>query len=173
MVRAALTGKRRIGQGPRPAAVYIPAISVLAASCLSALPIVSQTGWWPDFGFLVLIAWRLLRADAWPAWWAAPLGLAHDLLTGSPIGLSVALWTAAMLALDMADRRTMWRDYWLEWALAAALLFAGKAAEWHVAGLMGASLPFVWILPPLLISIFTYPLAAWLVGRIDAWRLGL
>ncbi|HXH52797.1 MAG TPA: rod shape-determining protein MreD [Sphingomicrobium sp.] len=172
MVRAALASKRRIGQGPRPAAAYVPAISVLAASYLSALPIVSQTGWWPDFGFLVLIAWRLLRADAWPAWWAAPLGLAHDLLTGSPIGLSVALWTAAMLALDMADRRTMWRDYWLEWALAAVLLFASETAEWRVADWMGASFPFVSIVPPLLISIFAFPVAAWLVGRIDAWRLG-
>ena len=65
-----------------------------SASLLAALPIVSTSGWYPDFGFLVLIAWRLLRADAWPAWWAAPLGLVNDLFTGHPIGLSVALWTA-------------------------------------------------------------------------------
>ena len=67
MVRAALASKRRIGQGPRPAAAYLPAASVIAASLLSALPIVSDTGWWPNFAFLVLIAWRLLRADVWPA----------------------------------------------------------------------------------------------------------
>ena len=45
----------------------------------------------PTSGLLMLIAWRLLRADAWPAWWAAPLGFVNDLIAGNPIGLSVAL----------------------------------------------------------------------------------
>ena len=172
MVRAALSSKRRIGQGPRPGAAYLPAASVVAFSLLAALPIVSTSGWWPDFGFLVLVAWRLLRADAWPAWWAAPLGFVNDLLTGAPIGLSVALWTAAMLALDLVDRRTMWRDYWIEWALAALLLLAAETAEWWLAGLMGAAFPFRAIIPPLLISAFAFPIAAWLVVRLDHWRLG-
>jgi len=172
MVRAALATKRRIGQGPRLGAMYIPAISVVAASLLSALPIVSQTGWWPDFAFLVLIAWRLLRQDVWPAWWAAPLGFINDIVTGLPVGFSVALWTASMLALDIADRRTMWRDYWVEWALAALLLLAHEAFEWQVAGLQGAAIPFSNLLSPLLISILAFPIAAWLVSRIDHWRLG-
>ena len=172
MVRAALQSKHRIGQGPRSSAPYIPAASVLAASFLAALPIVSTSGWFPEFGFLVLLAWRLLRSDPWPAWWAAPLGLANDLLTGSPIGFSVMLWTAAMLLLDLVDRRTMWRDYWIEWALAALLLVLNETAEWWTAAMMGAAVPFVAIVPALLISIFTFPLAAWLVGRLDHWRLG-
>ena len=84
MVRAALSSRRRIGQGPRAGAMYIPAATVVVASALSALPIVSNAGWYPDFGFLVLIAWRLLRGDVWPAWWAAPLGFINDVLTGAP-----------------------------------------------------------------------------------------
>ncbi len=172
MVRAGLGAKRKIGQGPRLLAGFAPAASVVIASLLAALPIVSLSGWWPDFGFLVLIAWRLLRADAIPAWWAAPLGLFNDLVLGLPVGFSVALWTAALLALDLVDRRTMWRDYWVEWALAALLILAYESAEWRVAQLMGASLPFGRIIPPLLISIFTFPIAAWAVSRIDHWRLG-
>ncbi|MEO8176709.1 MAG: rod shape-determining protein MreD [Sphingomicrobium sp.] len=172
MVRAALGAGRRIGQGPRTGASVIPAATVVAASLLSALPIVSTSGWYPDFGFLALIAWRLLRSDPWPAWWAAPLGLANDLITGAPIGLSVMLWAATMIALDLIDRRTMWRDYWIEWGLAALLLFANETAEWWAAAIMGARLPFAWILPPLSISIFAFPIAAWLVARFDRWRLG-
>jgi rod shape-determining protein MreD len=172
MVRAALGSGRRIGQGPRVGAAYIPAASVVAASMLSALPIVSTSGWYPEFGFLALIAWRLLRSDPWPAWWAAPLGFANDLITGAPIGLSVALWTATMILLDLVDRRTMWRDYWIEWALAALLLLLSETVEWWIAGMMGASLLFVSIVPPLLISIFAFPIAAWAVARIDRWRLG-
>ena len=172
MVRAALGTGRRIGQGPRVGAAYLPAASVVAASMLSTLPIVSTSGWYPEFGFLALIAWRLLRSDPWPAWWAAPLGLANDLITGAPIGLSVALWTVTMILLDLVDRRTIWRDYWIEWALAALLLLLNETVEWWVAEMMGASLPFASILPPLLISIFAFPIAAWAVARIDHWRLG-
>jgi rod shape-determining protein MreD len=172
MVRAALSSGRRIGQGPRVGAAYIPAATVVAASLLSALPIVSSSGWYPDFGFLALIAWRLLRSDPWPAWWAAPLGFANDLITGAPIGLSVALWTATMLLLDLIDRRTMWRDYWIEWALAALLLLLNESVERWIAGIMGAALPVVSIVPPLLISVFAFPIAAWIVARLDHWRLG-
>ncbi len=172
MVRAALAPGRRIGQGPRTGASFIPAGFVVAASLLSALPIVTTSGWYPDFGFLVLIAWRLLRSDPWPAWWAAPLGLANDLIVGTPVGLSVALWTSTMLLLDLIDRRTMWRDYWIEWALAALLLLANETVEWWAASVMGAPTPFSMVLPPLLIATFAFPIAAWLVGRADRWRLG-
>ena len=172
MVRAALTSRSRIGKGPRLLARWVPALSVLAASLLNALPIVSTSGWYPDFGFLTLVAWRLLRSDPWPAWWAAPLGLANDLLAGLPIGLSVFLWSSSMLILDVLDRRTMWRDYWIEWVLAALLLLATAWVHWRVAAAVGANLPFSMTLPPLLISIFVFPVVAWLVANIDRWRLG-
>ena len=172
MVRAALTSKHRLGQGPRPGAEYVPAVSVMIASLLSALPIVTNTGWYPEFGFIALIGWRLLRSDPWPAWWAAPLGLFNDLVTGEPEGLSVALWTAVMIVLDLVDRRTMWRDYWIEWGLAAVLLLINESLQRWAAGLMGASLPYSKIVPPLLVSIFVFPIAAWIVSRIDRWRLG-
>ncbi|WP_309661306.1 rod shape-determining protein MreD [Sphingomonas sp.] len=172
MVRAALSSGRRIGQGPRPTAPYIPAISVFAGTMLSTLPLVSTSGWYPDLGFLVLIAWRLLRSDPWPAWWAAPLGFANDLVTGAPLGMSVVLWSATMVLLDLVDRRTMWRDYWIEWGLAALLLLLGECFEYWIASLTGPAGAFATILPPLLIAIFVFPIAAWLVGRIDRWRLG-
>ena len=171
MVRAALAG-RRINQGPMPFAGFIPAASVVVASLLSALPIVSTSGWYPDFGYLVLLGWRLLRSDPWPAWWAAPLGLVNDLFTGQPIGFSIALWSATMLALDLIDRRTMWRDYWIEWILAAVFLFMHDWLEWELAGVMGAGVPFITVLPSTLIAVLTFPLSAWLVSRLDRWRLG-
>ena len=172
MVRAALSSGRRIGQGPRVGATLVPAASVIAAALLSTLPIVSTSGWYPDFGFLVLIAWRLLRSDPWPAWWAAALGLANDLIIGTPLGMSVVLWSATMVLLDLVDRRTMWRDYWIEWALAGLLLLLGEVFDYWVASLTGPAGPVASILPPLLIAIFAFPIAAWLVARLDRWRLG-
>jgi rod shape-determining protein MreD len=172
MVRAALSPRRPIGHGPARFAAFVPAISVVVASFLAALPIVSAAGWFPDFGFLALISWRLLRSDPFPAWWAAPLGLVNDLFTGYPLGFSIALWSATMLALDLIDRRTMWRDYWIEWMLAAVLIAIDEWFQWRIARVAGADLPFTNMLPALIISICAFPLAAWLVSRIDVWRLG-
>ena len=172
MPRSALGSKRRIGQGPIRGAEIVPAASVVAAILLSVLPIITETGWFPDFGFLMLISWRLLRSDVWPSWWAAPLGFVNDLVTGTPIGLSVTVWTLAMLALDLLDRRTIWRDYWVEWALASVLILLNEAAQWQVAAWMGARVPFASMVPPILISIAAFPIAAWIVARLDHWRLG-
>jgi rod shape-determining protein MreD len=66
----------------------------------------------------------------------------------------------------------MWRDYWIEWALAGILLLAYESAEWRVAQMMGASLPFLSIVPPLVISVLAFPVAAWAAVRLDRWRLG-
>jgi rod shape-determining protein MreD len=172
MVRSALRSKRRIGEGPVAGAAYVPAASVLAAILLASLPIISNNGWYPEFGFMTLIGWRLLRSDPFPAWWAAPLGFCNDLVTGTPIGLSVTMWTAIIIALDLADRRTLFRDYWLEWALAVLLVFINEWLQLQVAAWMGAPLPFSTLVPPLLISAASFPLFAWAIGRLDHWRLG-
>jgi rod shape-determining protein MreD len=77
-----------------------------------------------------------------------------------------------MLALDLVDRRTMWRDYWIEWMLAAVLIAIDEWFQWRVAHAGGADLPFTNMLPALVISVCAFPLFAWVVSRIDAWRLG-
>ncbi|HTG63583.1 MAG TPA: rod shape-determining protein MreD [Sphingomicrobium sp.] len=174
MVRSALAQRgSAIGRGPRAGADYIPAISVVAGSMISLLPIVSSTGWWPDWGLLMLIAWRLLRADAWPAWWAAPLGFANDLILGNPIGLSVALWAAIMIAMDILDRRTMWRDYWIEWAIAVLFIALAELAQWRIAALLGAPVPLSMSAGPAsLVSVLCFPVAAFIAAKLDRWRLG-
>ena len=173
MPRAALQPRAgMIGQGPRAGVHIVPAASVVFGSLCALLPIVSDTGWAPDFGFLMLIGWRLLRGDAWPAWWAAPLGLVNDLLTGSPVGQSMALWPVVMLLLDLADRRMMWRDYWLEWFLAALLVTLAEWLDWRVAAWAGARVPFSAMVPAIILSIMVFPLAGGLVHRLDRWRLG-
>jgi rod shape-determining protein MreD len=87
------------------------------------------------------------------------------------MGLSVLLWSATMLALDLIDRRTMWRDYWIEWVVAAVLLAVDQWLQWRIAALTGADVPAWRMATPLVISICVFPVSAWLVARIDAWRL--
>ena len=173
MVREALAPLRSQRQvGPPAFAGYVPAGSVVLASLLAALPLVPTQGWYPDFGYLLFLGWRLLRADPWPSWWAAPLGLVNDVFTGYPLGYSVALWSATMIVLDLIDRRTMWRDYWIEWMLAGMLIVVDEALQWRVAKVVEAAPPLISIVPPIVISILVFPFVAYVVGRLDAWRLG-
>lgn len=173
MARSTLSRGTRLSRGPRTGADYIPAATVIMGSTISLLPIVSANGWWPDWGLLILIAWRLLRADAWPAWWAAPLGFANDLIVGGPIGLSVMLWAAMMIAMDILDRRTQWRDYWVEWMIAGLFIATAELAQWHVAALLGAPVPLgLTAGSSIAVGILCFPVSAYLAYRVDRWRLG-
>lgn len=175
MGRSALAprGGVSLTKGPRAGFLYLPAATVIAGSAVALLPIVSPSGWWPDWGLLLLIAWRLLRADAWPVWWAAPMGFVSDLIHGNPIGFSIAAWSAIMIAMDLLDRRTLWRDYWIEWAIAALLIALVELAEWQVSAIAGAAVPLrVTTGPAIIIAILCFPIAAFIVARLDRWRLG-
>ena len=150
---------------------WVPILSTLAASLLALFPYVATWPIVPDFAYLTLLAWRLLRPELWQAHSALPLGLFNDLAAGLPLGQSMALWTLTFLILDIVDSRVGWRDYWLDWLFAAAAILFYTAGGWYVAGQMGARVPFELLLPQLAASIFAYPLVARLVVLLDRWRL--
>ena len=150
---------------------YVPVASTLAAASLSLLPIVANSPISPDWGFMVLIAWRLLRPEMWASYMALPLGFYSDLVSGHPIGQSMALWTLTFLILDVVDSRAMYRDYWMDWLLSAVLILFYVAGGWSVAALMGSNTDFAILWPQLGLSVLCYPLIARLVIGLDRWRL--
>lgn len=150
----------------------VPTLTVMVGSAVTALPIVVSNPMLPPLGFLLLIAGRLLRSDLWPVWIGLPLGLWDDLLSGQPVGSAVALWTIVMLAMDALDRRVVWRDYRVDWAIGGfALLFVltGSALLARVTD-PAALLRLVG--PQFLWSLFLLPAAMLLVAALDRWRLG-
>jgi rod shape-determining protein MreD len=149
----------------------VPLLSTLAATLLDALPIVVNAPLIPDFAFLVLVAWRLLRPELWLAQIALPLGLFNDLIAGHPIGQSMAIWTTIFLLFDLIDSRVGWRDYWLDWLLAALAILLHGFGGWYVARLMGSDVRFAILLPQYGLSVLAYPLVARLVVGLDRWRL--
>lgn len=150
---------------------WVPVLSTLAASLLDTLPVVMTSPLIPDFGFLVLLSWRLLRPEMWPAYYALPLGLFNDLVAGNPLGQSMALWTLTFLACDLLDSRSGWRDYWLDWLIASIAIALNIAGAWRIARWLGSGMEFEVLAPQLLLSIFCYPLVARLVVSLDRWRL--
>lgn len=149
----------------------VPVLTTLAASLLDLLPIVATAPLVPDFAFLVLIAWRLLRPEMWLAHMALPLGLFNDLVAGHPIGQSMALWTITFLIFDLIDSRVGWRDYWMDWLFASAAIAFHSFGGWYIARAMGSGTPYMVMVPQLILSIIAYPLVARIVLALDRWRL--
>ena len=150
---------------------YVPIASTVAAILLAVLPIVATAPLVPDFAFMVLIAWRLLRPEMWTANIALPLGLLNDLVAGHPLGQSMALWTTTFLILDVVDSRAIFRDYWMDWLLAAALIFLYTGGSWLIARFAGSQTAFEVLWPQLAVSVLVYPVVARLVVALDRWRL--
>lgn len=149
----------------------VPVLSTVAAGLLALLPIVATAPLIPDLAFLVLLAWRLLRPEIWTAVTALPLGAFNDLVAGHPLGQSMALWALLFLALDFVDSRVAWRDYWMDWLIAAAAILFYAAGSWYVARLMGNAAEFNVMLPQIIAGVLTFPLVARLVLSLDRWRL--
>lgn len=150
---------------------YVPVASTIAACLLTVMPIVVTSPIVPDFAFLTLIAWRLLRPEMWSATTALPLGLLNDLLAGHPIGQSMALWTLAFLAFDLLDSRVLYRDYWMDWFFAALAILFYAWAGWLIGRFMGSSVAFAVMVPQLGASVLAFPLVARIVLALDRWRL--
>ncbi|MGS1017557.1 rod shape-determining protein MreD [Allosphingosinicella humi] len=150
---------------------YVPIASTVLACLTVLLPIVATAPLVPDFAFLVLIAWRLLRPEIWSTTTALPLGLFNDLIAGHPLGQSMALWTITFLAFDLLDSRMLFRDYWMDWFFAALAIAFYVTGGWLIGGMMGSTIDLAVLLPQLGASILAFPLVARLVLALDRWRL--
>ena len=150
---------------------YVPLLSTIAAIALSLLPIVTTTPLLPDFGFLFILTWRLLRPEIWTPRMALGLGLLSDLVGGHPIGQSMLMWTAAFLVLDLIDTRLGFRDYMMDWLIASGLVLVHTLGAWYIGLLLGADVAFGILWPQIVLSILFYPIAARIVLALDRWRL--
>lgn len=148
----------------------IPVASVVLASAAPLLPIIATVPILPPLGLLTLLAWRLLRSDLWPVWAALPLGLVDDLFSGAPIGSAAAGWTLALLAIELVDRRLVWRDHWQDWGIAVLLTaFVQQLALGLDAIAGGATRPVV-LIPQLVIAAFAFPVVTRVCAALDRRR---
>ncbi len=163
---------RRDRFAPPPTAfeqLLIPVVSVLLASLSPLLPMIANTPVVPPFGFMMLLAWRLMRNDLWPVWAALPLGLFDDLFSGAPIGTATALWTISFIAIDAIDRRFVWRDHLQDWGISVVFIAAYLLCTlW----LSGGGLPIVMLLPQIGFSALLFPIVTRVTAMLDRWRLG-
>ena len=148
----------------------VPVVATMIASMAPLLPIVATEPMLPPFGLLVLLGWRLLRSDLWPAWAALPLGLWDDLFSGQPIGTAMAGWTTILLVLDVIEQRLNWRSHLTNWRIAAIAITAYLLYALVVARLIGGATSPVVVLPQLIVAVLTWPIVARGCGALDRWR---
>jgi len=154
---------------PAGRARAIPWATVMAGSLITIIPVVATIPLLPPFGFVILLAWRLLARFAFRPWAAAPLGFFDDLVSGQPLGSAVLLWSLAFVAIDMLEQRLAFRDHWQDWLIASGLIAACLLAGRFIAVPMGAHVDTV-LLAQILVTILMFPLAARIVAFIQNKR---
>jgi rod shape-determining protein MreD len=163
---------QRINRDHHPVlARVVPWATIMLASIAPLSPVIAPAPVLPPLAFLLLIAWQQLRPDVLPLWAGFPLGLFDDLYSGQPFGSGIVLFSIAVIVLNLIEIRFPWRNFWLDWLTASAMLIVYLAAA---AVLSGSELTFVQlrvILPQLLLSIVLFPLVARLVAQLDRLRL--
>ncbi|MBD3761951.1 rod shape-determining protein MreD [Sphingomonadaceae bacterium G21617-S1] len=149
----------------------IPVLSVLAGSAMALVPVIATEPIVPPFGLMMLLAWRLLRPEIWPVWAALPLGLADDLMSGHYLGTAMILWTVAFLVLEWVDQLLLWREGWIEWAIAAVALPALGVGAWALSQPGDSHTSVLTILPQTIGAVLLFPAILRLTAALDTWRL--
>lgn len=163
---------RRINREHSPViAVAVPWLSILLGSLFPMFFIATALPLVPPAGFLMLVAWRLVRPGLFPVWAGFPLGLFDDLFSGQPVGSGVLLWSLTMIAIELLDRRMPWRSFPQDWIAATLALVGYLLAAFLVSGAPTTAPALVALGPQILLSVLLFPAAARLVATLDRLRL--
>lgn len=145
--------------------------SVILASLVPMLPIIASAPILPPAGFLMMLAWRLVRPGLLPVWAGVVLGAFDDLYSGQPFGFGIMTWSIAMLALEAIETRFPWRGFVQDWLVAAVLSAAYVFLAAIFAGGGGEGDRLAAIVPQLLLSLLLFPIFARMVSSLDHFRL--
>lgn len=164
--------RTRIGRTPSQfRRQAVPIATVVLGSMATLLPAIATAPLMPPLGLLMFLAWRALHRNLWLPWMGLPLGFCDDLFSGATIGTSMVLWTVILLALDMLDRRFIWRDARQEWAIAAVAITFYLTLAYEIGGGAHSLYGPLLLLPQVVLAMLLYPLAMRICDRFDGWRL--
>jgi rod shape-determining protein MreD len=164
-------GSRINRRGSLVLAYGLPWASILLGSLTPWLPVIAPAPVLPPFGFMLVLAWRLLRPGLLPPWAGLPLGLFDDLYSGQPMGSGVLLFSTALIVIELVEIRFPWRNFWLDWLTASGLIIPYLVVA---ALLSGSELTIVQlrvIVPQIVLSLVLFPIIARVVAALDRLRL--
>lgn len=163
---------RRINRAHSPlVALALPWMSILLGSLLPLFFIATALPLLPPTGYVMFIAWRLVRPGLMPVWAGFPLGLFDDLFSGQPLGSAMFLWSLTMIAVELLDRRIPWRSFLQDWFAAAFAILAYLLGAFFLSGAEPGTPGLVALGPQALLSVLLFPAAARFVSALDRLRL--
>lgn len=150
----------------------VPYASILAGSLLPVVLLQADVmPLSPPLGFIMLVAWRLMRPGLLPIWVGVPLGLADDLVSGQPIGSAVLLWSLTMIAFEYLESQVPWRGFWQDWFTAGLAIVLYILAAMALSRATVSPALLVAMLPQIVVAVVLYPACARLVSWLDRFRL--
>ena len=149
----------------------LPWVTILLASLTPLLPVIAPAPILPPMGFVMMLAWRLLRPGLLPLWAGAPLGAFDDLLSGQPFGSGILLFSLTMIAIELLDIRLPWRNFWQDWLVATGFIGLYLAAAALVSGAQIQGQQLGMLLPQFLLSAISFPIISRMVALLDRLRL--
>jgi rod shape-determining protein MreD len=163
---------RRINREHSPlVALALPWLTIMLGSLLPMFFIATALPLMPPTGYLMLVAWRLLRPGLLPVWAGFPLGLFDDLFSGQPLGNGIFLWSLTMIALEILDRRIPWRSFFQDWIAATLVMTGYLLAAFLLSGAQPGMPALIALGPQALLTVLLFPAAARLCSGLDRLRL--
>jgi rod shape-determining protein MreD len=149
----------------------LPWATILLGSLAPWLPVIAPAPVLPPFGFLLMLAWRLLRPGLLPPWAGLPLGLFDDLYSGQPFGSGVLLFSISLIVIELIEIRFPWRNFWLDWLTASCIVVPYLVIAALLSGADATLVQLAVIAPQIVLSLVLFPLIARIVAVLDRFRL--
>lgn len=152
-------------------ALGIPPLTIMAASIIPFFVLTSAIPFVPPLGFMMLIAWRIVRPGLFPAWIGFPLGAFDDLFSSQPFGSAILLWSLAVIAIEIIEVRFPWRSFVQDWISMSAMIALYIVLAAFLSGTQMSMYSAMMLAPQIIASALLFPVLARLVARMDRLRL--
>lgn len=162
----------KINRDHSPLLAYgVPWLSILVFSLTPMLPVIAPAPVVPPLGYMMMLAWRLMRPGLLPLWAGLPLGAFDDLMSGQPFGSGILLFSLTLIAAELLDARFPWRSFWQDWIIATVMVGVYLGCAALVSGADINTPLATALVPQLLLSVLAFPIIARMVSLLDRIRL--
>ncbi len=162
----------RINREPSALRTYlVPYLSIMLGSIVPVFVVVGTMPLVPPLGFMMLLAWRIMRPGLLPIWIGLPLGAFDDLFSGQPFGSAILLWSLTMLAIEQLEQRFPWRNFGHDWFTASLVMAIYILLAMIVAGNIPNYHQLLVIAPQAALAVLMYPFIVITVSWLDRFRL--
>lgn len=127
----------------------------------------------PALPLMGIYYWVVFRPDLMPRILVFAVGLFQDALIGAPFGLTALVYLLAHAFVLSQRSYIVGKPFWIFWAGFAIVAPAAGAVSWVLASaLRGVFLPSDVVLASVVLTVFVFPLVAWLLLRLQRWLVG-